>query len=1032
MKKTIVLLVMLLALMSIPNGDVLNMSLFVRATSCSTNQFTLSNINIDKSETVVGCYDTFAQANSAMNNFKTSHNDLIVTHNASRSPLKIVAASRAIAASYPFRTSTSGSNSILAYIYRNSNLSGESTYMPRHLDMAYYETVSYNTSTGTGSARVTIAGFTGFIQLIQIDIVPLIYIENGWQITLGGNTYEEYVLQKTDQEQPFTLIPRMNEYRVITNTTAGVREIRHETFSFWSGNSYGWYTFGMAPSWLPNGTYYSWDSIHFYYDRAMTQPVKDGDAIGQYFNYYTYLPLRSSSKITTQQLDAYLVSRGYTSKPTFNSSGTYTGGSAMYGEGQAFVEAQNTYGMNALLIYAMAIHESGHGTSRLARDKNNLFGWGAHDANPSDAMMFESISQSVGEHMGKNLRGYLSVENWRYFGQALGNKNNGLATKYASDPYWGNKIAGHAYFIDRYYGFVDYGVYTIGLLDKTSTITVRKQPSTSASTLMTMSASLQQQTFLINKQIKEGNNTFSETMSVMPVNDSGNAIAFSTTANQIVPYTWQQSIGYLVNEPLKIIYNGTGFNHTPNVVDEESLQYPPQATATTLTINDNKLVLAGHHVQKGLSVINANHITHKLNLVNTTNDVTSFNLNNVSSSDFNGIYQESTFVSDHMGFSNTINFESLNVGVYRLEIETSTTISNPAITYKSPLRKTDVSESFSINNKIFTLKNHVNGDLFLHVNHASATEVTESNVLLFNQINQQQTINRKVSDNITYESAHLDIASVNAQGVVTTLKSGTTTITIKQAGQVKAVIGVVVSVKVDAINVDTTSVTLTSPTQVKAIATSFIPATTTNKEVIYISKNSSIAKVSPEGVISPVSNGRTLINVYSKENPSLSRTINVTVAYGLIGISASPNKITLTQFVPYRMSLLINPINALSQSVSYTSSNTTVATVNSLGDIKPLTNGKTTITATAGPGITTTFEVTVDVGAQEAPDPDVLLGDVNGDGVIDILDLVMLSRVLAGLDSTNASGRLASDLNGDGVIDILDLVLLSRRLAGLE
>ena len=43
--------------------------------------------------------------------------------------------------------------------------------------------------------------------------------------------------------------------------------------------------------------------------------------------------------------------------------------------------------------------------------------------------------------------------------------------------------------------------------------------------------------------------------------------------------------------------------------------------------------------------------------------------------------------------------------------------------------------------------------------------------------------------------------------------------------------------------------------------------------------------------------------------------------------------------------------------------------------------------------------------------------DVNGDGVVNILDLVMVA---------NAFGEAAPDLNGDGVVNILDLVIVAN------
>jgi hypothetical protein len=60
--------------------------------------------------------------------------------------------------------------------------------------------------------------------------------------------------------------------------------------------------------------------------------------------------------------------------------------------------------------------------------------------------------------------------------------------------------------------------------------------------------------------------------------------------------------------------------------------------------------------------------------------------------------------------------------------------------------------------------------------------------------------------------------------------------------------------------------------------------------------------------------------------------------------------------------------------------------------------------------------------------PDVLLGDVNGDGNVDTTDLASLKLNLAGLSSEIGEG---ADLNGDGNIDTTDLAVLKLKLAGL-
>ncbi len=52
------------------------------------------------------------------------------------------------------------------------------------------------------------------------------------------------------------------------------------------------------------------------------------------------------------------------------------------GVAEAFIRAQNEFGVSALGLLAIGCLESAWGTSRIARNKHNLFGWGAVDSNP--------------------------------------------------------------------------------------------------------------------------------------------------------------------------------------------------------------------------------------------------------------------------------------------------------------------------------------------------------------------------------------------------------------------------------------------------------------------------------------------------------------------------------------------------------------------------------------------------------------------------------------------------------------------------
>ena len=54
-----------------------------------------------------------------------------------------------------------------------------------------------------------------------------------------------------------------------------------------------------------------------------------------------------------------------------------------------------------------------------------------------------------------------------------------------------------------------------------------------------------------------------------------------------------------------------------------------------------------------------------------------------------------------------------------------------------------------------------------------------------------------------------------------------------------------------------------------------------------------------------------------------------------------------------------------------------------------------------------------------------MLGDTNGDGIVNILDLVLVASQIG------QSGETGADMNGDGVVNVLDLVLVANGISGV-
>lgn len=107
---------------------------------------------------------------------------------------------------------------------------------------------------------------------------------------------------------------------------------------------------------------------------------------------------------------------------------------ALAGAGKAFIAAELETGINAMFLAAMAAHESNWGASQLAREYNNLFGFGAYDSNPAGAASFSSQGDCI-LHVARFLRDHY-IEGTYYRGHAISDINK----LYASDPTWSIKI----------------------------------------------------------------------------------------------------------------------------------------------------------------------------------------------------------------------------------------------------------------------------------------------------------------------------------------------------------------------------------------------------------------------------------------------------------------------------------------------------------------------------------------------------------------------------------------------------------------
>ncbi len=151
------------------------------------------------------------------------------------------------------------------------------------------------------------------------------------------------------------------------------------------------------------------------------------------------------------------------------------------------------------------------------------------------------------------------------------------------------------------------------------------------------------------------------------------------------------------------------------------------------------------------------------------------------------------------------------------------------------------------------------------------------------------------------------------------------------------------------------------------------PSNATNKSVTWSSSNTNVATVNSSGVVAAVAAGTATITVTTNSG-NKTATCAVTVVSGTIvptsvSINGCPGS-NMTIGNTATLTRAIQPTNATNQNVTWSSSNTSVATVNASGIVTAVAAGSATITVTTNSGNkTATCAVTVNASTGGCTNP---------------------------------------------------------------
>ena len=220
------------------------------------------------------------------------------------------------------------------------------------------------------------------------------------------------------------------------------------------------------------------------------------------------------------------------------------------------------------------------------------------------------------------------------------------------------------------------------------------------------------------------------------------------------------------------------------------------------------------------------------------------------------------------------------------------------------------------------------------------------------------------SKSVSWRSSNSEVATVDANGTVTAKRAGTAVITATSTNGKTAGCTVTVSKKeipITEISLDKSSATLTEGETTTLTATVLPENTTDSKNVSWRSSNSEVATVDANGTVTAKRAGTAVITATSTNGKSAGCTVTVSKKeIPITEISLDKSSATLTEGETTTLTATVLPENTTdSKSVSWSSSNSEVATVDANGTVTAKRAGTVVITATSTNGKTAGCTVTV-------------------------------------------------------------------------
>lgn len=212
---------------------------------------------------------------------------------------------------------------------------------------------------------------------------------------------------------------------------------------------------------------------------------------------------------------------------------------------------------------------------------------------------------------------------------------------------------------------------------------------------------------------------------------------------------------------------------------------------------------------------------------------------------------------------------------------------------------------------------------------------------------------------LTYSSDNEAVCGVSSTGMLSALSAGSANISVASAAYPSVVATVSVTVNTPKVPVTGISVDRTASVETGAefsLTAQVMPDNATNRSISWTIADTSVvgAKTRGQGItkaFTALKAGSTTITVTSKDDPMMLATCSVTVVDPVVeatSVEVSPATSNIAVGETVSLAATVLPENTTDKSVSWASSDETVATVDSAGLVSAVAAGDATITATCG------------------------------------------------------------------------------------